>query len=119
MMRLKSLKNKVFFGFPVLLLFLLFFACHKDASPEVSPPSNADIAMALIAYESAGNCNIIPMTVQVTERGKREEDGSWPLTVHYTCIDKSSGGAEKFEKQMSIKLRRSQDSSGKTEWGVK
>lgn len=119
-MKLELLKVKVVLsGFLALLAFVYVSGCQKQASPEASPPTNADIAMALIAHENSGNCNIIPMTLAVTERGKRGEDGSWPLSVRYTCIDKSSTGMEKFEKQTSIKMFKSQGSSGNPEWVIR
>jgi hypothetical protein len=110
----------------VFVLSLLLFApfLWSGVCFAASPPSDKDIIKAIDASGSMksadGKFAVIPPTT-VTQIGKRNKDGSWPVKVTFHLTHKLEDGrmSPPTETTTSFRIFRAKDDSGKPVWKAK
>ncbi|OGW36283.1 MAG: hypothetical protein A2X58_01590 [Nitrospirae bacterium GWC2_56_14] len=82
--------------------------------------SDADVIKAVgqSDFFTGGHGNTLQEPVVVLERGKRNEDGTWPIKVNMKFTFKKNGGKGSMAMESSplFKLRKVKDAAGKDEW---
>jgi len=83
-------------------------------------PSDADVIKAVgqSDFFAGGHGHTLQEPVVVLERGKRNEDGTWPIKVKmkFTFRKNDGKGSTAMESSPLFKLRKIKDAAGKDEW---
>ncbi len=117
------MKNSIKIASPVLLLVMLVFnvfGCSRFSSE----PSDEDIIRAI--NESGLNKAsgfTVTSPIVIVEKGKRQEDGSWPVKVKFKVrfILTKDGSSREVESETSPSYRiyKTKGSTGKSVWAAR
>ncbi len=99
--------------FALVVLFIVFtvslIGCAKKTGP-----TNADIVKAAIQRALTENCNIITPSISIV--AKTIIGDASTITIHYQCGGVANAGTQ---REMTLRLAPSKDSSGRTVWAEK
>jgi hypothetical protein len=106
----------------VLTVILLFaFVVNGVGCSKLFAPSDEDVLKAINEsglLKSDGFTVTAPIVI--LEKGKKKEDGGWPVTVRLKLSVKMANGQTKdLETKPSFRIYKSKDSAGKTIWTAK
>lgn len=104
-------KKRIVFAFVVLFMTLTvsLIGCAKKTGP-----TNADIVKAAIQRALTENCNIITPSIAIVS--KTINDDSSTIAIHYQCGGATNAGTQ---REMTLRLVSSKDSSGRAVWTAK
>lgn len=101
--------------------FLMFALVAVVGCAKPATPTDADVVKAVIQRAISENCNVLTPSIRVVEKGKRQDDGSLPYRVRYTCMGsaKPAAGGQQGDRETLLNLYSTKDSDGKTVWLVR
>ena len=105
------IKKKIAFGIAVIIVMLAMgsYGCSMKKQP-----TNADIVKAAIQRAVNEQCNIITPSISVVS--KTAVGDTWSIALRYQCGGLANAGKQ---KEMTLSLAPSRDSSGHTVWTTK
>lgn len=104
-------RKEIVLAFVLMLapLVVSLIGCTKKTAP-----TNADIVKAAIQRALSQNCNIVTPSISVVS--KTANDDSWSIAIRYQCGGMANAGNQ---REMTLRLTPSKDSSGRTVWEAK
>jgi hypothetical protein len=110
----------------VIAVFLLTIMLVLSAGGcfKLFGPSDEEVVKAIIdtgLFSGGTEKFTLKSPIVIIEKGNRNSDGSWPVTVKMTVSFTMAAGREiePMEKTSVFKLYKSKDNSGKTVWTAK
>ena len=109
-------KNKAVLSMAVVLVACAISVIGCSPS-RPQAPTNADLFKAVIERALNEKCSVHVPSIVILGSASNKEDATWSYAVRYACLGKSGPGQSKSdEREMTVRLRRSQDSAGNTVW---
>lgn len=100
----------------IVAVTAVIVGCSKK-QPE---PTNADIVKAVIQKALSEKCNVLTPSIRIAAKGKRQQDGTIPYSVRYACMNPGKAGASREnEREATLSMYESKDSTGKIVWLAK
>lgn len=108
----------------VLSLLLLAGVFSVSSCAKLFGPSDQEVVQAINntgLFSGGVEKFSLKSPIQIVDRGSKNADDSWPVTVKMTLTFTPTGGKESkpMEKTSVFKLYKSKDSSGKITWTAK